>query len=93
MSRVIYQLQQRAHTFGDEAPSGWFPPPAGPPRTPKRTVMLDISVEEVDGGYILEWSGPSPEYSGDHWYQDLAYAEHAAEELFGITRSNWVHAV
>ena len=58
MTRVIYQLRQRAHTFGDEAPSGWLPPHAAlPPRTPKRTVMLDISIEEVDGGYILGLQG------------------------------------
>jgi hypothetical protein len=55
--------------------------------------MLDIWIEEVDGGFILQWDGPSPEYSGDHWYQDLVYAEHAAEELFGITRRDWEPAV
>jgi hypothetical protein len=94
MARIIYQLRGPAHSFGDEAPAGWIPPNAArPPRTPKRTVLLDISIEELDGGFILQWDGPAQEYSGDLWYQDLAYAEHAAEELFGVTRADWEPAV
>jgi hypothetical protein len=26
-----------------------------------------------------------PEHCGDHWYIELPYAEHAAEELFGVS--------
>ena len=89
MDRIIRQARIR-HTFGDEEPSGWLPPHAArPPRTPRRVVPLVVTIEQTDAGFVLEWEDPEREYSGDHWYAELKYAEHAAEELFGITCDGW----
>jgi hypothetical protein len=95
MTHTVYQIRQRAHAFGDDQPAGWLPPHAPePPRAPRSTVLLDISIEERDdGGFVLRWTGPGSKYSGDHRYENLAYAEHAAEELFGVTRADWESAV
>jgi hypothetical protein len=58
-------------------------------RTPARTVDLLVQIEQTDGGFLLECIGPEPEFCGDHWYIELPYAEHAAEELFGIAANQW----
>lgn len=79
MPRIIFQLRKRSHSFGDDEPPGWLTPNIPrPPRSPKQTVILDISIEESDGRFLLKWTGPAPEYSGRFWYEELAYAEHAA---------------
>ncbi len=92
MIRVIRETRIE-HTFGGEEASGWLPPHAAAPlRTPKRIVPLRVTITDVDGGYILAWEGPTPHDCGDHWYLELEYAEHAAEELFGITSESWPSA-
>ena len=81
------------YTFGGDDASGWLPPGASPPqRTPEHTVMLDVTLEAIEDGYILAWHGPAPEYSGDNWYADLSSAEAAAQELFGVRAGDWAHA-
>ncbi|MEO7456324.1 MAG: hypothetical protein ABIY52_08680 [Gemmatimonadaceae bacterium] len=86
-------ILKQAHiecTFGGEDASGWLPPHAPtPPRTPERTVDLLVQIEGSGGGFILQWTGPEREFCGDHWYSELPFAEHAAEELFGITGDDW----
>lgn len=78
------------HTFGGDDASGWIPPHTPtPPRTPQHTVDLVVQIEQLDGGFILQWMGPSHEFCGDHWYIELPYAEHAAEELFAISSDQW----
>ena len=52
-------------------------------------VKVDVWIEQVDGGYVLQWDGGDPAYSGDMWYEDLDYAEHGAEEMFGIGPDDW----
>ena len=94
MAHIIHQLRHRSHSFGEDKPAGWHPSnPPRPPRAPKRTVLLDLAIAESEGGFALQWTGPAPEYSGDLWFAELAYAEHAAEELFGVTRADWESAV
>lgn len=89
MYRVIRETHVN-HTLGGERASGWIPRQAlSPPRTPEWRAHLHISIDEVEGGYILKWQGPTAHESGDHWYSELPYAEHAAEELFGITSDDW----
>jgi hypothetical protein len=55
-------------------------------------VRLHVVIAEVEGGYILEWHGPTPHESGDDWYAELPGAEHAAEVLFAITAQDWTGA-
>ena len=89
MASILRQAHVR-HTFGGEDTSGWIPPHAPmPPRTPQRTVDLLVQIQHADDGFILQWSGPELADCGSHWYAELAYAEHAAEELFGITSNHW----
>lgn len=38
---------------------------------------------------ILKQAHVQHTFGGDHWYIELPYAEHAAEELFGITSDQW----
>ncbi len=86
MTSIIKTAHVR-HTFGNEDASGWNLPHTR--NLPEGTVDLLVQIERVDGGYVLEWAGPSPEYSGTHWYIELPYAEHGAEELFGISADQW----
>ena len=89
MVSIIKQARVR-HTFGGEDASGWLPPNASqPPRTSEHTVDLVVQIERTDGGFILQWTGPTPEYSGDNWYMELPDAEQAADELFGISSDRW----
>jgi hypothetical protein len=86
----IIKRARVSHTFGSEDVSGWIPPHAPePPRTNKATVDLAVQIERVEGGFVLQWFGPAPEYCGYHRYIELRFAEHAAEELFGITTERW----
>ena len=72
---------------------GWLPPNAATPqRTPEHAVTLDVTLAAADGGFILEWQGPAPEYSGDNWYSDLPSAEAAAQDLFGVGADDWTPA-
>ena len=89
MISVLKQAHVR-RTFDREESAGWIPPHAPmAPRAPERTVDLLVQIERRDDGFVLQWIGPAPEFCGDHWYVDLAYAEHAAEELFGIGSDQW----
>jgi hypothetical protein len=92
MYRVIRETQVD-HTFGGKVASGWIPRHASaPPPAPERRVRLHVVIAEVEGGYILEWHGPTPHESGDDWYAELPGAEHAAEVLFAITAQDWTGA-
>jgi hypothetical protein len=89
MTQVIRRARAR-HIFGDQQASGWIPPHAArPPRTLGVEVDLEVMIETDGDGYSLTWIGPAPEYCGDHWYMEIEYAEHAAEELFGISDKDW----
>jgi hypothetical protein len=89
MSHVIRRARVR-HTFGDREPTGWIPPHAArPPRGATVSVDLEVTIETEGDGYSLTWIGSRPEYCGDHWYMEIEYAEHAAEELFGISDKDW----
>jgi len=95
MLSVIKRVSAVPYTFGGESPEGWLP--AGsttPPRTPAVPMRLDIAILTNDGdGYILEWRGATSAHSGDRWYADLAGAEQAALELFGVRSGDWAPAV
>lgn len=89
MASVVKRARVR-HIFGGEESSGWVPPHApAPPRTPTRTVDLLVEIESTGQGFTLAWSGPEAVDCGDLWFIELQFAEHAAEELFGITGEHW----
>ena len=82
------------HTFGGEAPDGWLPSGAARPlSTPETQVLLDVEIVATGGGFILQWSGPAPEHCGDLWFADLADADAAAADHFGLGATDWAHAV
>jgi hypothetical protein len=90
MARIIKQLNGLKHTFGENAPEGGEDDESPEPRKPPRkTMKIDVWIEQVDSGYTLQWDGGDPAYSGDVWYEDLDYAEHGAEEMFGIGPDDW----
>jgi hypothetical protein len=62
---------------------------ARPPRTPRVEVDLEVTIETDGDGYSLTWIRPRTEYCGDHWYIEIEYAEHAVQELFGISDKDW----
>jgi hypothetical protein len=88
MNSIIKKAQLR-HTFRATDTTGWIPPHHPQRVVPERTVDLVVQIERVEGGFVLRWIAPQQEDSGEHWYIGLAYAEHAAEELFGISSSQW----
>ena len=89
MDRMLREARI-THTFGGEESSGWVAPhEATAPRGAPRTVPLLVTIEQTHEGFVLSWEGPEEAYSGDHTYPELKYAEHAAEELFGITSDAW----
>ena len=91
MSRIIKQLNGLEHTFGENSPEEDREDEEGsePSAAPRKTVKVDVWIEKVDSGYVLQWDGGHPAYCGDLWYEDLDYAEHGAEEMFGIGPDDW----
>jgi hypothetical protein len=88
MARILKQLNGLKHTFGENEPQGGEDDEE--PGTPRRrTLKVDVWIEQVDSGYTLQWDAGDPAYSGDLWYEDLDYAEHGAEEMFGIGPDDW----
>jgi hypothetical protein len=77
--------------FGGEEHSGWLPKGATtPPAMPLTRVELGFAiVEEEQGGYILEWRGPTPETSGDTWHSSVEAAVTEAERTFGVPEDAW----
>ena len=89
MARIIHQLNGLEHTFKVDDPDEEDDDGDQPARRQGRTVKVDVWIEQVDGGYVLQWEGGDPAYCGDLWYEDLDYAEHGAEEMFGIGPDDW----
>ena len=89
MSQIIKQVNGLDHVFSGENPEGAEDDELSGPPAARRTVKVDVWIEKVDSGYVLQWDGGDPAYSGDQWYEDLDYAEHGAEEMFGIGPDDW----
>jgi len=88
MTPVVKQARVR-HTSAPADASGWIPPNAPMQHTLEGTVDLVVQIVRADAGFRLQWIGAESEFSGEHWYAELPYAEHAAEELFGISSTHW----
>jgi hypothetical protein len=96
---VVKKVEGWLFTFGGETHSGWLPPNAAIPLpTPVEHVVLDVTIEKCDGGYLLEWAAKPtatsrellPPKVGDSWHESIDDAETAAQEWFGIEREHWI---
>jgi len=77
-------------TIGGDQHRGWLPAGAALPLPePIREVALDLSIEEIDAGFLVITSSADRSISGDTWHETLASAERAAFEAFGITPTDW----
>jgi hypothetical protein len=99
---MLKKVEDWPFTFGGEAHSGWLPPGATVPLpTPVEREQLDVSIEAIDGGYLLVWTArpsltcrePIPPKAGDTWHATLAEAEDAARDAFGIEQEHWIDCV
>jgi hypothetical protein len=89
--RIVREIKQRQVIFGGHNHAGWLPVDAAHPRpTPERQVLVDFSIVEEDpSSFLLIWSGPDKETSGDTWHPDLDAAIQQAESWFGIEPREW----
>lgn len=89
--RIVREIQQRPVRFGGEAHTGWLPEGAAAPLPlAERVVLLDFSIAEDErSSYVLAWSGPDRETSGDTWHPNLEEAVHQAWYWFGIEPEEW----
>ena len=87
---VLKQILEHHVIFGGERHSGWLPQGAATPKpTPPNDVALNITIESDGAGYLLCWVSSDRTVAGDLWYQELADAERAATENFGIGNDQW----
>ena len=79
--------------FGGEEHSGWLPANAVTPQpTPVEDALVDFEVNELEGGYILEWYSRNTSHYGDSWYETLEDALEQARTEFGVKPEEW-HSV
>lgn len=95
---VISQVENWVIHAGGQKHAGWLPCGAAtPPPLPKRDVVLNLQIEEIDGGFLLLWelvedSPDFPETSlrcGDTWHQSVEQAKQQAEFEFGVPAGRW----
>jgi hypothetical protein len=87
---IVKQVFGHHVTFGGERHSGWLPQGAATPKpTPTNDVALNITIESDGAGYLLCWVSSDRTVAGDLWYQELAHAERAATENFGVANEQW----
>jgi hypothetical protein len=88
--RVVKQIGRHRVTFGGEAHSGWLPRGAAEPkRTLTKTVEVNLVILDDGAGYLLEWVGPTAEYSGDTWHETVEEAVAHAESALGVPPQLW----
>jgi hypothetical protein len=53
-------------------------------------VLLDLEIIDDGGGhFLLVYSSPNADFSGDTWHEKLEDAFDQAESTFGIARDEW----
>ena len=50
---------------------------------------VDVRIIQRENSFLLCWISFDSVHTGQHAYPELKFAEHAAEELFGISASDW----
>jgi hypothetical protein len=87
---VLKEIRNVRVRFGGESPSGWLPAGAAKPLpTPVHEVSLDLTIESIEGGFIFQWAGPSPQFCGDTWHESVRDAMKSAMGLFGVQPEEW----
>ena len=87
---VIKRLLAVPVRFGGEEPSGWLPANAAkPPPTPLEDALVDLEIDELEGGYILEWFSRDTSHHGDSWHESLEDALEQASTEFGVRPEEW----
>jgi hypothetical protein len=82
---VIRRLLAVPVRFGGEEHSGWLPANAATPRpTPAEDALVDLEIEEVEGGYVLQWFSRGTAHHGDSWHETLEDALKQANIEFGL---------
>jgi hypothetical protein len=86
--------------FGGVEHSGWLPPGAAKPLpTPIEDLVIDVEIIPTDPASpdssddcLLCYYSRDGKYSADWWFETLADAEIAAQEMFGIEVDSWESA-
>jgi hypothetical protein len=90
---VIKRLLAVPVRFGGEEHFGWLPANAAtPPPTPVQDALVDFEIDEVEGGYILEWFSRNTGHHGDSWHETLEDTLREARTEFDIRPEEW-HSV
>lgn len=89
--KAVREIKQRSVRFRGQEHSGWLPAHAAQPLTSsERVELIDFAIFQEDASsFILEWTGPDNETSGDTWHPDLDAALQQAHESFGVEPSEW----
>ena len=94
MSHIIKRIEHVAYQEGGEEHTGWLPAGAARPLpTPVRHFVLNLAIENVDGGYLLVYESQDGSLSGDWWYDSLERAMNGAAEMFGVQPTQWQDGV
>ncbi len=88
---VLKRASGITYVHGGNPHSGWLPPGAAtPPPEPIRLFTLDVTIEADPGGYLLIYCSREEDgFAFDDWFENLADAEKAAQEKFGIGTDRW----
>ena len=87
---VIKRLLAVPVRFGGQEHSGWLPAnTAKPPPTPLEDALVDLEIDELEGGYILEWFSRDTSHHGDSWHESLEDALEQASTEFGVRPEEW----
>jgi hypothetical protein len=57
--------------------------------TPLRHLILNLEIQDADGGYLLIGESRDGGMFFDNWFNTLEAAQTAAEEWFGVQASQW----
>jgi hypothetical protein len=88
---AVASIKGRVIRLDGEAHQGWLPGGAVTAKPfPAREVLLDLEIIDDGGGhFLLVYSSPNADFSGDTWHEKLEDAFDQAESTFGIARDEW----
>jgi hypothetical protein len=94
VSLIVKRIEDVPYQDGGEEHTGWLPAGAARPvPTPVRRFVLDLTIEQVDGGYLLLYQSRDGLLTGDWWYDSLEKALEGAAGMFGVLPAQWQDAV
>jgi hypothetical protein len=87
---VLKEIKNWKVIFGGEEHTGWLPAGATKPLpTLIQEIVLNITIEHDEPGYLLCYKSKDGDIYGDTWYETLEDAESGASEYFGINPDDW----